>query len=976
MRRSLVVSLLDQGVLSGFNLLLSFALIRFADPSGFGAFVFAATMLLVAGSLQNALILTPLGVIVPGETGFPRAVTLATLGGADRLFRLAAAGLGAALLALHVAEPAYLAAGAALIYSGLWRETHRAIFAATDRIGRCLALDAGAVGLGALFTVAAWAVLAPRDAVLVGLSLGNALAVLIVGRGALPAETGIDLARAGYRRFWDQARWSLLGAGTTEAQYRAYVFMVEAFRGGGALGTIQAGRVLMGPLNLFASAWGRVARPAMARHLAAGNVRAADRVLRDGLLILVAVMAVYFVTLVVAWPLAESHVFRGRYPGIALLCALWGIYTAVQVTQICIGYYVQAAHLFRPLSFVSVAAASVTIVLLCGLAFDLPLAWAIIAATIGEAIALVWLIVLWRLARRRAAAAGPAPGPAAPVASDEPLAAPAGLGFPRALAEYPLDSPAAVARRALGLAERVEALRAARRAAAQVAAPSQSTPPIRVVTPAPAAPPVRPAPLPPSPAAPAPLAAAVRRAPPARIPPAPPATALADLFEAFAAWVPALVMAYAWLVWPLLFGEPVDRIDNYLNPAAGLKADNNWLNQVYFPPLLLVAFTAFGLSARRNLADLARPPVLAVLALLGWAGLTALWAIDPSITIRRLALQVIIVATVIFAMAAQRDPLDALRRIFWLAVAVVAVNLVAVAVKPPGPLGHEGIYPQKNSLGSAMALAILFGLFRVFDGNVFTRFVALGTTLVAAVLLVLSQSKTSLALVLLTPLVLAASLFIARYLRISAAVSVFALVGCVYLAYEVGAQSLLFGFFDVTGRLFGDPTITNRTDIWTFALSAIADRPWLGHGFETFWQIGPGSPSAHAPGFIAKMPHAHNGYIDAVLQGGLVQLLLLFAVIATALHTAAAHVDRDPLRAAATLSVVLFVTFFNLFETTWFRGFNHTHIAVLVALVAAALSRAAAPRPFPPRRAPHPRAPVLAAMPLALSTASVPSGRR
>ncbi|MBL8572309.1 MAG: O-antigen ligase family protein [Hyphomicrobiaceae bacterium] len=930
MRRSLVVSLLDQGVLSGFNLLLSFALIRFADPSGFGAFVFAATLLLVAGSLQNALILTPLGVIVPGETGFPRAVTLATLGGADRLFRLAAAGLGAALLALHAAEPAYLAAGAALIYSGLWRETHRAVFAATDRIGRCLALDASAVGLGALFTVAAWAVLAPRDAVLVGLSLGNALAVLIVGRGALPAETGIDLARAGYRRFWDQARWSLLGAGTTEAQYRAYVFMVEAFRGGGALGTIQAGRVLMGPLNLFASAWGRVARPAMARHLAACNVGAADRVLRDGLLILVAVMAVYFVALVVAWPLAETHVFRGRYPGIALLCALWGIYTVVQVTQICIGYYVQAAHLFRPLSFVSVAAASVTIILLCGLAFDLPLAWAIIAATVGEAIALVWLIVLWRLARRsgrpggNARAIGPTPEEPAP-----------DLDPPRPAS--PAMAPA-VALRAAGLAERVEALRARRAVAPALAANAPAS-----AMPAPAVAPIRQ-----SMPAPTPYPNALRHWDPR--------SGFQRAAESLAAWIPALVLAYAYLIWPLLFGEPVDRIDNYLNPNAGLKADNNWLNQVYFPPLLLLALVSWLTVARRRLGDLARAPILAILALIVWAGFTALWAIDPETTIRRLALQVIIVATVVFSVAALRDPLDALRRAFWLSVLVVAVNVVAVATMPPGPLGYEGIYPQKNSLGSAMALAMLLCLFRVGDGNPFTRLMALGTVIVAGALLLLSQSKTSLALILLTPMFLIASLFVARYLRISAAVTVFGLVFTLYLLYEVGAQGLVFGFFDVTGRLFGDPTITNRTDIWAFALSAISDRPWLGYGFETFWQIGPGSPSAHAPGFIAKMPHAHNGYLDAVLQGGIPQLLLLLGTIAVALHAAAAHVDRDPGRAVATLSIVLFVTFFNLFETTWFRGFNHTHIAVLIAIVVAALpplgARNPVRRPTPSRGVP------------------------
>uniref|UniRef100_UPI0013D35418 hypothetical protein n=1 Tax=Klebsiella pneumoniae TaxID=573 RepID=UPI0013D35418 len=83
---------------------------------------------------------------------------------------------------------------------------------------------------------------------------GSAAAVLLATRRqALAAPLA---ALRGYRTFWVESRWSLLGAATTEAQYRGYVFAVESFRGAATLGAVQAGRALMGPMQLLANAWG------------------------------------------------------------------------------------------------------------------------------------------------------------------------------------------------------------------------------------------------------------------------------------------------------------------------------------------------------------------------------------------------------------------------------------------------------------------------------------------------------------------------------------------------------------------------------------------------------------------------------------------------------------------------------------------------------------------------------------------------
>jgi exopolysaccharide production protein ExoQ len=69
-----------------------------------------------------------------------------------------------------------------------------------------------------------------------------------------------------------------------------------------------------------------------------------------------------------------------------------------------------------------------------------------------------------------------------------------------------------------------------------------------------------------------------------------------------------------------------------------------------------------------------------------------------------------------------------------------------------------------------------------------------------------------------------------------------------------------------------DDSFTGRTDIWPVALGGIADHPWLGYGYGTFWQ--PDGPFTQylAPGNweFWNPVHAHNGFLQLALDAGLV----------------------------------------------------------------------------------------------------------
>jgi O-antigen ligase len=109
------------------------------------------------------------------------------------------------------------------------------------------------------------------------------------------------------------------------------------------------------------------------------------------------------------------------------------------------------------------------------------------------------------------------------------------------------------------------------------------------------------------------------------------------------------------------------------------------------------------------------------------------------------------------------------------------------------------------------------------------------------------------------------------------------------LAASVGTLVLLSGTGyddrDLRLLLFGDLTFTGRTEIWQHFTVEIVRRPWLGHGFGSFWDTGALlNPIRLAPLFAwlkgaQLINQAHDGFIDVWPQKGLVDGLLLASVL-------------------------------------------------------------------------------------------------
>jgi O-antigen ligase len=183
-------------------------------------------------------------------------------------------------------------------------------------------------------------------------------------------------------------------------------------------------------------------------------------------------------------------------------------------------------------------------------------------------------------------------------------------------------------------------------------------------------------------------------------------------------------------------------------------------------------------------------------------------------------------------------------------------------------------------------------------------------------------------------------------MRMSPAVVILSLLIC----YELFSIVAGFSINRLSYALYGDPTFSGRTYIWDFANSMIRRNPVLGWGYQSFWLVGPDAPSVvEAPGWVRGMPHAHNGYLDVMIETGFVGFALFFGFIFATMHAAGRVIDRDRAQGWLLLSIALFIMFNNFLETSWMHGGDL--LWVVFAFVAAEIGRYW--QPLPPTSVPY-----------------------
>jgi O-antigen ligase len=189
--------------------------------------------------------------------------------------------------------------------------------------------------------------------------------------------------------------------------------------------------------------------------------------------------------------------------------------------------------------------------------------------------------------------------------------------------------------------------------------------------------------------------------------------------------------------------------------------------------------------------------------------------------------------------------------------------------------------------------------------------IALACAALSAGLLVLSNSKTSL-MVCATLLLLLGLAVLAR-VRNSGALTVLCVLVLALGGVAIGVLGSVEGVLDALGR---NITLTGRTQLWELVLERIQERPWFGYGYGGFW-LGWAGPSAQVWAATNWLPpDAHNGFLNAMLDVGVVGLVLLLASLVGSTRRALALVLQH--KTFDALLPLMFISYFvlsNIAET-------------------------------------------------------------
>ena len=260
---------------------------------------------------------------------------------------------------------------------------------------------------------------------------------------------------------------------------------------------------------------------------------------------------------------------------------------------------------------------------------------------------------------------------------------------------------------------------------------------------------------------------------------------------------------------------------------------------------------------------------VAIVVLVLLAGASWFWSIAPDNTLDGFffLLKITIVGLYI-------SQSYSLKEILYVLVGVIALasvlSILAIWQTPEigvdGPY-WQGIYSFKNFLGRLMAFgnALLTLYWFTIKGTPFRRILALVLFVLSGVLLIFSDSATSL---VVSIAMYAALILYGIWRKWPALFSPrlrwpLALFGSFSAILAIVNYKLVLAFF---GR---SPTLSGRTVIWEILWTWFKKRPVFGFGHDAFWQVFPNGLTLAGQ----AIRHAHNGYIDIGLGLGILGLI-------------------------------------------------------------------------------------------------------
>ena len=341
------------------------------------------------------------------------------------------------------------------------------------------------------------------------------------------------------------------------------------------------------------------------------------------------------------------------------------------------------------------------------------------------------------------------------------------------------------------------------------------------------------------------------------------------IWSSFSTWLLALLMVYLLTAGQLMTKDI---------PDDASLAQGSSENPLDVP--MQIAAWVIGVSIMLRSVKQIKKAVLSeplIASLMGLVLLSCIWADVGVIECLRRGVMVDLTILLAFYISNQYTQEEQLSLLYGVGIIAVVSCYVVAIIAPDYNHGFEGewkgIFGHKNDLSIYLPFAVTPALF-LKSTKLSGRFLKCVIIALCVVLLVLSESRSGW---------VTCTAFLA-YLSVWKLILKGKMKRPVLLNTLLIASVILFGVLvyenlgAVAGFLGKDPNLSNRTDIWAAIMPSIFNHPWLGYGFGGFWQGLEGNSAEVILIIGTWLGHAHDGYLQIVLQLGLVGLALTLAI--------------------------------------------------------------------------------------------------
>ncbi len=391
------VASLDQALLSLLSFLIAIFLIKTVPKTDYGYYSVALPVMLFLIAVQNAIVNTPLAVLLPSKKDAEQKQYAASLFYGQFLLIIPLAGAGLFFIALPWflgvdSTQGAIAAALCLAATGiLYREFLRSYFFAEETPVQVLKLDVGYVFIFSCLVALSYFTFNISVAGLFLLMGISAIIVAPIFKRRLGWAFDKKSIRKSYHENWKYGRWSLFGVIVTHIQTYSYVYLLGMLLGSVAVADVSAARILMMPLVLVESGWGKVVRPygSKLREQNLSGIFYKRQVLAS--LVLTFGICLYTLLVLFASGILEKYILSEKYANSFQFIQYWGAVFVVGFIGKNASFGLQVMKDFKNVSIINF----ITMLITVGYGFFLiqshGIQGALIAVIIGKGISAIFL---------------------------------------------------------------------------------------------------------------------------------------------------------------------------------------------------------------------------------------------------------------------------------------------------------------------------------------------------------------------------------------------------------------------------------------------------------------------------------------------------------------------------------------------------------------------------------------------------------